>query len=148
MKNTLFLIPILFFVFFSCQAQVKTETSVDNSTSLEIKNKIQILEFFGKRRCTSCLNIEKNTKLTLSTHFADEMKSGKIEFKMINYDLPENEKIVDKYGAYGTSLYLITLIDEKETVMDLSSFAFMNNTNEDKYTQKLKVKIVKQLNKL
>lgn len=148
MKNTLFLIPIFLLAFLSCQAQVKTETNVNTSSNTEIKNKIQVLEFFGKRRCTSCMNIEKNTKLTLNTHFADELKSGKVEFKMINFDLSENEKIVDKYEAYGTSLYLVTVIGEKETVMDLSSFAFLNNANDEKYTQKLKEKIVKQLNKI
>lgn len=148
MKNTLFLIPIFLLAFLSCQGQVNTESSTDKSTTNEITNKVEVLEFFGKRRCTSCINIEKNTKLTLKTHFANEIESGKIEFKMINYDLAENEKIVDKYEAYGTSLYMVTTIGDKETVQDLSSFAFLNNANEEKYTQKLKDKIVNQLNKL
>ena len=38
------------------------------------KDRVEVLYFHGKQRCITCAAIEKNTKETMETLFADELK--------------------------------------------------------------------------
>ena len=148
MKKIILLLPIIFIFITSCLGQTEINSNTSKSFDEELTNKIEVLEFYGKHRCTTCKNIEANTKLTLKSHFASEVESGKITYHLINFDDAKNEKIVEKYGAYGTSLYITTIKNNKENISDITNFAFLNSGNKDKFTQKLKEKITKQLNTL
>ncbi|HFS68143.1 MAG TPA: hypothetical protein ENK67_08015, partial [Flavobacteriia bacterium] len=96
-----------------------TSKKKENATIADLgKNRVEILDFYGKHRCISCINIEKNTKATLNKHFKDEMDNGKIVFKMVQWDDPKNDALVNKYQAAGTSLIIHTVANGKETIDD------------------------------
>ena len=48
------------------------------------KDHVEVLYFHGKQRCITCAAIEKNTKETVETLFADELKDGSLVFKSID----------------------------------------------------------------
>jgi hypothetical protein len=48
-----------------------------NFTTQNTKNHIEVIDFYGTHRCVTCKAIEANTRFTLNTYFADELKNGK-----------------------------------------------------------------------
>lgn len=68
--------------------------------------KIEAFHFYPTRRCESCITVGSYANATISTYFADELASGKIVFREINGELPENRDLVEKYGVTSSSLRL------------------------------------------
>ena len=125
----------------SCNGQDKNKTnSLDKSVS-----KIEVIDFHSTHRCMTCNAIEANTKYTLNTYFAEELKDDKITFQVINVDEKENEKIAEKFEASGTALILNVINGGKETQIDLSEFAFMKGNDQEAFSQELKTKIDTEL---
>jgi len=119
------------------------------STSLNKSNsKIEVLDFHSTHRCMTCNAIEANTKYTLDTYFAKEMKEDKISFQVINIDEKENEEIAEKYEAAGTSLFLNVIKNGKETHIDLTDLAFLKGNDQEAFSKELKSKIDAELKKL
>lgn len=128
----------------SCNGQNKTNTtSLDKSIS-----KIEVLDFHSTHRCMTCNAIEANTKYTLNTYFAKELKDAKITFQVINVDKKENEKIAEKFEASGTALILNVIKNGKETQLNLTNFAFMNGNDQVVFSKELKSKIDTELKTL
>ena len=128
----------------SCNGQNKTNTtSLDKSIS-----KIEVLDFHSTHRCMTCNAIEANTKYTLNTYFAKELKDAKITFQVINVDKKENEKIAEKFEASGTALILNVIKNGKETQLNLTDFAFMNGNDQEVFSKELKSKIDTELKTL
>lgn len=140
--TTLFILTSVFFI--SCKGKQKDNTSI----LVEKPNQIEVLDFYGKHRCKACISIEKKTKLTLETYFAEEMENGLLSFKVINIGEKENEVIVEKFGAYGTSLFLNVIKNGKEMQIDLTNFAFKNEPTKEVFMQELKLKIENELKTL
>jgi len=68
--------------------------------------KLKIIYFHSERRCPTCISIEENTKTTLNTYFASKLKDGTITFEVLNSGADKNRKMVEKYQADGSSLFL------------------------------------------
>ena len=69
-------------------------------------NKVEVIHFHGTNQCYSCKTVGAYAEETVNAYFADELKSGKITFAHINGELPENQKLVAKYGVTSASLWL------------------------------------------
>lgn len=109
------------------------------------KNVIEVIDFHSTNRCKTCKAIEANTKYTLDTYFAKELKTGKITFKIVNVDKEENEKLAEKFQASGTSLFLNVVKNGKAKQIDLTEFAFMNGNDQKAFSDELKQTIAVQL---
>lgn len=120
----------------------------DNTKVTPAKNRIEVYDFHSTHRCMTCNAIESNTLHTLKTYFPEEMKSGKIIFQSVNVDLKKNATLARKFKASGTSLFLNVVKGDKETILDLTSFAFSCGRDQEKYSPKLKEKIDAELKKL
>ena len=128
----------------ACNGQNKSKDQIlDQSVS-----KIEVLDFHSTHRCMTCNAIEANTKYTLNTYFAKELKEDKITFQVINVDEKKNEKIAEKFEASGTSLILNVIKNGKETQINLTDFAFMNGNDQEVFSKELKTKIDKELKTL
>lgn len=68
--------------------------------------KIEIIHFHGTNQCTSCILLGQYAEETVNTYYSKELESGKVTFDHVNYDLPENNELVVKYGVTGSSLWL------------------------------------------
>jgi len=126
---------------FSCTGKAQNKTSENQMK----QNTIEVFDFHTTNRCITCNAIEANTKYTLETYFADEIKSGKITFQVINLDEKENEQLGEKFQAYGTSLFLNVVTNGKEKQIDLTEFAFMKGKNKEAFSSELKETLDKQL---
>ncbi len=131
-------------ILIACNGQNKSKDQiVDQSVS-----KIEVLDFHSTHRCMTCNAIEANTKYTLNTYFAKELKEDKITFQVINVDEKKNEKIAEKFEASGTSLILNVIKNGKETQINLTDFAFMNGNDQETFSKELKAKIDTELKTL
>ena len=111
-------------------------------------NVIEVIDFHSTHRCVTCKSIESNTKHTLDTYFAKELKEGKITLQVIDVDAEKNYKIAEKFEATGTALIVNVIKDGKEEKIDLTDFAFSNGRDTKAFSDQLKVKIEEQLNKI
>jgi hypothetical protein len=145
MKTIKFLTVLaIILIFTSCNGQNK---SIDHSLNQSL-SKIEVLDFHSTHRCMTCNAIEASTKYTLNTYFEKELKDEKITFQVINVDEKENEKIAEKFEAFGTSLFLNVIKNGKETQIDLTDFAFMKGNEQEAFANELKLKLENELNKL
>lgn len=142
MKNFSILSALAVSLFlFSCTGKAQNKTATNQAK----ENSIEVIDFHSTNRCMTCKAIESNTKYTLDTYFADELKSGKIVFKIVNVDKKENEQFAEKFEATGTSLFLNVIKDGKEKHVDLTNFAFMKGTDQKTFSDELKETIAIQL---
>lgn len=131
-----------------CLISCKEGNKKGKAISESLTNKVEVIDFHSTHRCMTCNAIEANTKYTLNTFFADEMANEKITLKIVNVDLDENSTVAEKFEATGTSLFLNVIVDGKETIMDLTEFAFMNGNDKETFSKELKDKLTLALEKL
>jgi len=145
MKNITLVFAAILLTLLACNGEQKEQINTNNSNK---ENTIEVLDFYGTHRCITCESIETNTQYTLETYFEEELKSGEISFHLINVDKKENYDIAEKFEATGTALFLNVIIDHKETIIDLTDFAFMKGKDKEVFSKELKLKIENELSKL
>ena len=123
------LIIVLAFLYFGVRPDQKTEAANPNmqksAQKTEIQatkpaEKIQVYLFHSTNRCYSCVTMGQYVKATVEEFFQPELRDGKVEFKEINIDLPENKELAAKYQAAGTSLFINAIIDGNDNIQEES----------------------------
>ncbi len=129
-------------------AETNTKTEPAATTAAPTKNRIEVMEFYSTHRCATCNDIEANTKYTLNTYFSKELKDGTITYQSLNVDEEPNVPVAEKFEAAGTALFLNVVVNNNETQIDLTDFAFMKGRNQKEFSDELKSKIEAQLKNL
>jgi hypothetical protein len=78
------------------------------------QRKLIVYYFHTTFRCPSCTMMEHLTKQAVESGFAEQMKSGRVEFNVVNIEAPGNEHFVDDYRLYTKSVVLSDLSNGKE----------------------------------
>lgn len=118
---------LLFFVgcaFISCNTNARENAAAVAQKEVAVKNHVEVLYFHGKQRCATCMAIESNAKAALAEHFAEQMKSGDVVFRVIDISQKENEALAEKYEVTWSSLLVVKYKDGQETYENLTDFAF------------------------
>lgn len=103
------------------QATPKTSVNASNQisiaeTSADKADKIEVVHFHGTYQCWSCITVGKYALKTIKEKFPEEYGNGKIVFKDINGELPENRDMVMKYQARGSSLFVNAITNGKDNI--------------------------------
>jgi hypothetical protein len=64
--------------------------------------------FHTTYRCASCRAIEAYSREAIESAFADQLKDGRLVWKVINLEVKGNEHFVKDYGLYTKSLVLVS----------------------------------------
>ncbi len=80
----------------------------------EAQQKVVAYYFHGTARCYSCKMIEAYTEEAIRTGFAQEIEDGKLEWKAINIEPPENRHFINDYRLYTKSVVISKLNGETE----------------------------------
>ena len=80
--------------------------------------KIEVVHFHGTRQCWSCITVGEYALKTIQDKFPEEYKNGTIVFMDINVELPENEDIVVRYQARGSSLFVNAITDGRDNIKE------------------------------
>lgn len=107
-------------------------------------DKVEAIYFHRTQRCRSCIYVEEKTRYTIETYFKDELASGKVTFKVLNIEDKENGPIVEKYGAFTSSLFINTIgggSDHIEEAMDV----YFLISKDDAFVEAVRSKIERSL---
>jgi len=115
------MVPVLFVAGCSSDSQANGGAVADANHVVGVE-KLEIYHFHGTHQCYSCITVGAYAEETVNTYFKDEFDKGIIVFGHINGDLPENQELVKKYGATGSSLWIGTYAKN-------GSFSAEQNTN-------------------
>lgn len=136
MNKSIFILLILFLYNSASFSQTVGDTIISNNPQ---NLKLKVYYFHITDRCSACYSIEENLRATLFTHFKKEIKKGIIDLHILNCELPENQKLVKKYTAYGSTFAITKFTDGKElTTQDLSAWAFKKSGNKKVFMKELR----------
>lgn len=94
-------------------------------------DKIEVVHFHATQQCWSCITVGEYTLKTIKEKLPEEYASGKIVFKDINGELKENQEIVVKYQARGSSLFVNVIRDDKDDIAeDVTVWRLVNNESQ------------------
>jgi hypothetical protein len=69
--------------------------------------------FHTTYRCASCRAIEAYSREAIASAFADQLKDGRLLWKVVNIEVKGNEHFVKDYGLYTKSLVLVNEVRGK-----------------------------------
>ncbi len=105
----------------SCSSGEKQEQPESHET-----DRVEVIYFHSKKRCPTCMAIEKNAKVVVDSLFSEELKNGTVVYKTVDISTPEGERIADKYEVTWSSLYINKWKDGVETRENMTDFGFGN----------------------
>jgi hypothetical protein len=83
-------------------------------SSTRAGDKIVAYYFHVTVRCTTCRAIEAYTKEVIHQRFANEIAGGRIEWRLVNVQLPENRHFIQDYQLFTKSLVLALMKDGRQ----------------------------------
>ena len=70
-------------------------------------SKLVAYYFHVNVRCTTCRAIEAYSKEVIHQRFAKEIASGRVEWRLVNIQTPENRHFIQDYQLFTKSLVLV-----------------------------------------
>lgn len=110
------------------------EQPVQASMSCEPVERVEVVHFHGTQQCVSCIAVGRLAKKTLEESFSSELASGKVIFRDINGELPENRDIVMRYQARGSSLF-VNAVSEGRDRIEEDATVWRLYSNEEQYEE-------------
>ena len=98
------------------KAVVAKPEQLPTSNIVFAPEKVEIFLFHRTVRCSTCIAIGKLADKTVQEKFPEEVKSGRIVFKEINVDLPENKELAEKFQASGSALYINAIKNSRDNI--------------------------------
>lgn len=139
MNKSIFILLILFLYNSASFSQAVGDTIIANNPQ---NLKLKVYYFHITDRCSACYSIEENLRATLFTHFNKEIKKGIINLHILNCELPENQQLVRKYTAYGSTLVVTGYKNGKELeTEELSAWAYKKSGNKKVFVKELRKKL-------
>jgi hypothetical protein len=65
-------------------------------------------------RCTTCKMIEAYSREAILNHFKDALDRGRLEWRAVNVQLPENRHFVKDYQLFTKSVVLVHIVNGKQ----------------------------------
>lgn len=123
----------------SCGVEQKSQHNKTITQNAEVsKNDIvEVLYFHGKQRCVTCNAIEKLSKEVVENNFSQQLKDGKIVFKVVDISTVEGEKIADKYEVTWSSLFVNKFEKGVEKRHNLTEIGFGYAKNQPEIFKKM-----------
>ena len=78
------------------------------------KSKVIAYYFHGTYRCSTCQTIERYSREAIENYFSKELRDGRLEFKPLNTDEPENQHFIQDYQLFTKSLVITLYRDDKQ----------------------------------
>ena len=139
----LLLLSLALLLMLGCTASSTSPPSSDTSSGSV--DRVEVVYFHRTHRCSGCSYAEDRIRYTVETCFGDELASGKVVLEVLDVEDNQNAVIVEKYGAFSSSLFINTIrdgIDHIEEVREIWYFL----GNDEAFVEAVKSKIEKSLN--
>lgn len=70
--------------------------------------------FRGTARCPTCIKLESYSREAIEESFKDELKDGRIEWRVVNTDEDGNKHFVKDFSLDGKSVVLVAMQGDKQ----------------------------------
>lgn len=126
-----------------------TQGNVDKQGGEEAQaaEKVQVYLFHSTQRCPTCIAIGRLAGETVQEFFQPELQAGKIEFREINIDLPENKELAARFQAAGSALYINAIADGRDNIVQ-DTAVWRLTQDEAKFKSYLRGEINKRFKKI
>lgn len=88
-----------------------TKTAPDSTASA---HRVIATYFHTSYRCASCMKIEAYTTEAIMAGFANELKDGRLVWRVVNVEEKGNEHFVEEYKLFTKSVILVDEVDGKQ----------------------------------
>jgi hypothetical protein len=78
------------------------------------QTKVIAYYFHGKVRCPTCNSIESSAKEAVETGFAEQLKDGRLEWQVVNYEEAGNEHFAKDFDLAAPCVVLVTIRNGKQ----------------------------------
>jgi hypothetical protein len=82
--------------------------------TLAVAEGVKVFYLHGNIRCPTCRTIEACAQEAVQTGFAEELKTGAIQWQVINYESPGNEHYAKDYDVVAPTVVLAKFKDGKQ----------------------------------
>jgi len=91
------------------------ETRSDTHKTDESGHKVIVYYFHGTKRCPTCRKFEAYATELMKTAFTKQQQSGKLEFRIVNVDEPQNKHFIYDYELTTKSVVLADFQNGEQT---------------------------------
>ena len=100
----------------SVPAERETTAAVPDTGAVKevVPDRVAVLYFHRTIRCSNCLKFESYTEEAIRAAFPDELGEGVLEWKVLDYEEPGNEHLVDDYCITESSVIVVEFRDGEE----------------------------------
>ena len=88
-------------------------TPMSSAVGIPEAKRVAVYYFHNTIRCATCMRMEEYSEFALQAGFPDELKSGKVEWKIVNMQMPENQHFAEEFKLHMSSLVIVRFKDGK-----------------------------------
>ncbi|MFA5249450.1 MAG: nitrophenyl compound nitroreductase subunit ArsF family protein [Candidatus Paceibacterota bacterium] len=99
-------------------SQPQQKDASNLSIAVEPAQKVEVFLFHRTQRCTTCIAIGKLSGQTVEERFGQEVSSGKVVFREVNLDEPQNKELAEKFKASGSALFINTIRNGSDNIQE------------------------------
>lgn len=100
----------------------KSVTSNNDTSNMSVAavpaEKVEVFLFHRTQRCATCIAIGKLSGQTVEERFGPEVSSGKVVFREVNIDEPENKALAEKFKVSGSSLFINAIRNGSDNIQE------------------------------
>ena len=130
-------------VFTACSVDHLPNTNSTLKSSID--NGVEVVYFHRTQRCSGCIYAGDMVEYTINTYFADELADGELVFITRDVQYDANAEIVDKYGAYTSSLYMNKVVDGVDNIEEITGIWLLLHKDQE-FVDYVKKDIEERLN--
>lgn len=76
---------------------------------------IRVTYLHGNYRCATCRTIEATAREAVASGFAEQLRSGQVQWQVVNYESPGNERYTQDYEIVAPCVVLMRFAGGKQT---------------------------------
>ena len=105
-----------------------TADNLPMSSAETAAEKLEVYYFHRTARCYSCNALAQRTSSLINERYSRQVRDGKIDFRQLNVELPENKEIARKFKASGSSLFINRITGGQDNIeQDVNVWRLLNN---------------------
>jgi len=108
-------------------------------------NGMALILFHYTKRCDQCLAMEKYARDVLRDEFPEMMNKNQIYFRQIKMDLPENRKLLERFGIITSTLVIVRFEETREDSINVLDRSWALYDNETEFKQMLSEELHKMV---
>jgi PBP1b-binding outer membrane lipoprotein LpoB len=84
-----------------------------------LASRIDVIYFHMTQRCVTCLCFEERVNYVIEKYFGDAISSGKLTYRVLNAQEPQNAALSKKYKVVGSQLFINSVINGFDNIDDI-----------------------------